>query len=118
MNHYIIPSLVDDKLDAVILHVGANKLNHEDIARNIISIALNCRKYGANDIAISSILFKGNPNMNVLVRLANDLLYDLCARNDFAFISNDTTDYLWKDRIYLLDLGPDILSSNFIEFVN
>ena len=60
LNHYIIPSLVVDKLDAVIIHVRTNdvlnKLNHEDIARNVISIALNCRKYGVNDIAILSVL--------------------------------------------------------------
>ena len=41
-NHYIIPSLADDKPEAAIIHVGTNdvlnKLNHEDIARNIISI--------------------------------------------------------------------------------
>ena len=124
MNHYIIPSLVDDKPDAVIIYVGTNdvlnKLNHEDIARNIISIALNCRKYDVNDIAISSVLIKKNPNLNALVRRVNDLLYDLCARNGFGFISNEmiTIDYLWKDGIHLLDLGTNIASSSFIEFVN
>ena len=124
MNHYITPSLVDDKPDAVIIHVGTNdvlnKLNHEDITRNIISIALSCRKYGVNDFAISSVLIKKNRNLNVLVRRVNDLLYDLCAKNGFGFISNEmiTTDYFWKDGIHLLDLGTNILSSNFIEFVN
>ena len=123
LNHYITPSLVEDKPDAII-HVGtndvSNKLNHEDIARNIISMALNCRKYGANDIAISSVLIKKNPNLNALVRRVNDLLYDLCAKNGFGFISNEmiTTDYLWKDGIHLLDLGTNIFSSDFIEFVN
>ena len=124
LNHYIIPSLVGDKPDAVIIHVATNnvlnKLNHEDIARNIIYIALICRKYGVNDIAISSVLIKKNPNLNALVRRVNDLLYDLCAKNGFGFISNEmiTTDYLWKDGIHLLDLATNILSSNFIEFVN
>ena len=111
LNNYIIPSLVDDKPAAVIIHVGTNevlnKLNHEDIARNIISIALNCRKCGVNDIAISSVLIKKNPNLNALVRRVNDLLYDLCVKNGFGFISNEivTTDYLWKDGIiHLLNL--------------
>ena len=62
LNHYIIPSLVDDKPNAIIIHVGTNdildKLNHKDIARNIISITINCRKYGVHDIAISSVLIK------------------------------------------------------------
>ena len=124
LNHYIIPSLVDDKPDAVIIHVGTNdvlnKLNHEDIARNIIFIALNCGKYDVNDIAISSVFIRKNPNLNALVRRVNDLLHDLCAKNDFGFISNEmiTTSYLWKDRIHLLGLGRNFLSSNFIEFVS
>ena len=85
-----------------------------------ISIALNCRKYAVNYIAISSDLIKKNPNLNALVRRVNDLLYDLCAQNSFRFLSNEmiTTDYLWKDGIHLLDLGTNILSSMFIEFLN
>ena len=42
LDHYIIPSLVDDKPDAVIIHVGTNDIlyneSYEDIARNIIKI--------------------------------------------------------------------------------
>ena len=40
--------------------------------------------------------------------------------NGFCYICNDaiTTEYLWKDGILLQDLGTNILSSNFIEFVN
>ena len=45
---------------------------------------------------------------------------DLCSMNGFCYICNDaiTTEYLWKDGILLQDLGTNILSSNFIEFVN
>ena len=41
LDHYIMPSLVDDKPDAFIIHVGTNDIlynaSYEDIARNIIS---------------------------------------------------------------------------------
>ena len=41
LDHYIIPSLVDDKPDAFIIHVGTNHIlynaSYEDITRNIIS---------------------------------------------------------------------------------
>ena len=50
---------------------------------------------------------------------------DLCSMNGFGmngfgYICNDavTTEYLWKDGIHLQDLGKNILSSNFIKFVN
>ena len=45
LDHYILPPLVDDKPDAVIIHVSTNDVltnaNHEEIARNIIKIGLN-----------------------------------------------------------------------------
>ena len=124
LDHYILPPLVDDKPDAVIIHVGTNDIltnaNHEEIAHNIIKIGLNCKNYGDNDVVISSILVKKNPNLNVLIRRVNSLLCDLCSTNGFGYICNDTitTKYLWKDGIHLRDLGTNKLSSNFIKFVN
>ena len=124
LDHYILPPLVDDKPDAVIIHVSTNDVltnaNHEEIARNIIKIGLNCKNHGVNDVVISSVLVKKNPNLNALIRRVNDLLRDLCSMNGFGYICNDaiTTEYLWKDGINLQDLGTNILSSNFIKFVN
>ena len=124
LNHYILHPLVDDKIDAVIIHVGTKNIlinaNHKKTAHNIIKIGLNCKNYGVNDVVISSILVKKNPNLNVLIRRVNSLLCDLCSMNGFGYICNDaiTTEYLWKDGIHLQDLGTNILSSNFIKFVN
>ena len=118
LDHYILPPLVDDK------HAGTNDIltnaYHKKIARNIIKIGLHCKNYGVNDVVISSILVKKNPNLNVLIRRVNNLLRDLCSMNGFGYICNDaiTTEYLWKDGIHLQDLGTNILSSNFIKFVN
>ena len=115
---------MDDKPDVAIIHVGTNdiltKANHEENARNIIKIGLNCKNHGVNDVVISSVLVKKNPNLNALIRRVNDLLCDLWSMNGFGYICNDaiTTEYLWKDGIHLQDLGTNILSSNFITFVN
>ena len=123
LNHYIAPLLVDDKPDAVIIHVGTNDVfenaNHEDIA-HIIKIGLECKKYGVNDIVISSVFVKRSPALNAIIRLANEMLCDLCRANRFGFICNDmiTTQYLWNDGTHVQDLGTNILSSNFINFVN
>ena len=106
------------------LHGGTNDIltnaNHEEIARNIIKIGLNSKNHSVNDVVISSVLVKKNPNLNALIRRVNDLLRDLCSMNGFGYICNDaiTTEYLWKDGIHLQDLGTNILSSNFITFVN
>ena len=124
LNHYMVPPLVDDKPDTVIIHIVTNDVlenaNHEDIVRNIIKIGLECKKYGVNDIVISSVLVKRSPKLNTIIRRANEMLCDLCRANGFGFICNDmiTTQYLWNDDIHLQDLGTNILSSNFINFVN
>ena len=76
-------------------------------------------QYGVNDVVISSILVKKNPNLNALIQHVNDLLRDLlrdlCSMNSFGYICNDaiTTEDLWKDGVHLQDLGANILSSNF-----
>ena len=60
LDHYIIPSLVDDEPDAVIIHVRTNDIScnasFEYIDRNIIKIGSNCKSYGVNNGFISSIL--------------------------------------------------------------
>ena len=92
LDHYMLPPLVDDKPDAIIIHVGKNNTltntNHEEIACNIIKIGLNCKNYGVN-VVISSILAKKNPNLNVLIWPINSLLCNLCSMNGFGYICND-----------------------------
>ena len=124
LSHYIIPSLVDDKPDTVIIHVGTNDVlngaNDTELANSIIKIGMICKQHGVNDVFISSILVKKSPRLNALVRKVNDQLRDLCVSNGFQFISNDmiSTDYLWRDGIHLQDAGTDILSSNFCKILN
>ena len=51
---------MDDKPDAVIIHIGTNDIltnaNHEEIALNKIKIGWNCKNYDVN--VISSMLVK------------------------------------------------------------
>ena len=73
---------MDDKPDAVITHIGTNniltKANHKEISCNIIKTGLNCKNHGANDVVISSVFAKKNPNLNALCRHVNYSLRDLC----------------------------------------
>ena len=123
LDHYIIPSLVDDKPNAVIIYLGTNDIlcnaRHEDIARNIIRIGSNCKSRGVNDVFISSILVLKSLTLNPFIRRVNDMLRDLCVINGLGFICNSITKkYLLKNGIRLQDLGTSISGNNFIEFVN
>ena len=46
------------------------------------------------------------------------MLRDFWIINNFSFIFNNMTKYLWKDGIHLQDLDMSILSKNFTEIVN
>ena len=60
--HYIIPTLVYDKPNGIVIHVGTSDIlnhdNHENIASSIINIRLDCKNNGINEVFISSILVK------------------------------------------------------------
>ena len=116
--------MVDDKSDAIVIHVGKNDIlnhaNHENIAHSIINIGLDCKTNGVDEVLISSILVKKNPNLTAIVRRVNDMLRDFCKKNGFSFICNDviTTNYLWKDGVHMQDMGTHIFSNHFLKFLN
>ena len=64
LRHFIIPILVNDKPDAIVVHVGTNDIlnhaNHENIAHSIINIGLDCKNNGVSEVLISSIMVKKN----------------------------------------------------------
>ena len=115
--------MVDGKPDAIVIQVVTNDIlnhaNHENIANSIINIGLGCKNNGFNEVLISSILVKKNPNLTTIVRRVNDMLRDLCETNGFSFICDDviTTNYLWKDDVLLQDMGTHILSNHFLKFL-
>ena len=117
-------TLIDNKPDVNVIQVDTNDIlnhaNHEDIARTITNIGLDWKNNGINEVFVSSILVKKNPNLTVIVRRVNDMLRDLCEKNGSSIICNDviTTDYLWKDGVHLLDIGTYILSNFFSKFLN
>ena len=55
--HYIIPTLINIKPGAIVIHTGTNDIlnyaNHEDIARSIINIGLDYKNNGVNEVFIS-----------------------------------------------------------------
>ena len=72
------------------------------------------------EVVISSILPKKNIASTRLIRQVNDSLREQCVLNRFGFISNDNISrtHLWKDGIYLEDLGTNILAGYFVDVLN
>ena len=66
LDHSITPTLVEDRPDIVIIHIGSNDITHnavdqidvKDIVNCIINIGKKCLSYGVKEVIISSIFIK------------------------------------------------------------
>ena len=101
--HYCLPTLIDDKPDTCIIHVGTNSLNIEnpkEIVNDILNIVEICRSYGVNDIYVSGITYR--ENFQELVSETNNLLRKKQLLNHFSFIENDNISaaHIWRDKLF------------------
>ena len=128
LDYYIVPTLVDETPQAVVIHIGSKditeskikQINLDDLAQKIIDIGLKCRSYGVRNIAISSILVRSSIRLNQIILKFNNILKMLCATNGLYFICNDEIgrEMVWKDGLHLTNDGTAILADNFTKYLN
>ena len=128
LNYYIVPTLVDETPQTVVIHIGSNditeskikQINLDDLAQKIIDIGLKCRSYGVRNIAISSILVRSSIRLNQIILKVNNILKVLCATNGLNFICNDEIgrEMVWKDGLHLTNDGTAMLADNFTKYLN
>ena len=127
--HYVIPTLIDQSPDAVVIHVGTNNVKrgnqkptqtNAEIAEEIIQTGRICRQYGVNEVFISSLLCRSSTSEMKNIREINCFIKERCVRENFIFIFNDSIseEHLWKDGLHLTDDGTTILANNFINILN
>ena len=86
IDYYVVPVLVDEKPNNVVIHIGSNdikKFNYsnvdvEELAHRITNIDLKCRSYGVSNIAVSLILRRSSFNINQVIYQVNKILKRLC----------------------------------------
>ena len=82
--------MTEDKPEAIVIHVGTNDIlnhaNHEDIARSIKNILLDCKNNGVSEVFISSILVRKNPSLTAILRRFSEMLRDIYERK-IVFVS-------------------------------
>ena len=111
LDYYVVPLLVDEKPNKVVIHIGSNdivKFNYnsfsaEELAHRIINIGLKCRSFGVSNIAVSSNLKRSGFNINQVIYQVSNILKRICRINDFSYICSDLVNenYLWKDGLHL-----------------
>ena len=97
LDNFITPTLLEDRPDIVIIHIGPNDITHntviqidvKDIVNRIINTGKKCLSYDVREMIISSIFIKKLFKLTRIIRQVNDLMRDECKRDKFQFISND-----------------------------
>ena len=129
LNHYVIPTLIEESPDIVVIHCGTNDINPrfkqphldaEKIANDMIEIGKTCRNNGVNEVFISSIVCRSVEAEMLKVDEVNKMVRDLCIKEGFAFIDNSFIgkQFLWKDGIHLLNDGTTLLANNILNSLN
>ena len=105
MKHNIQFYLHTDTPDIVILHTGCNdisprrnqeKMTEEEIVKNIIETAQQCKFQGVRNIIISGLTCRIGHNSNVRIGKVNDPLVKRCHEYNFGFIDKARTSlYRW-----------------------
>ena len=69
LNHHVVPSIVDEKPETVLIHCGTNDLQSslpdQAIASQIINIGKTCKYFGASKIIVSGIVCRADPSLDV-----------------------------------------------------
>ena len=125
MDYYVVPKLVDEKPESIILHISSNditKTNYdnvdaEDLGQRNVNIAKKCISFGVKNIAISSILMRKNMSINKIIKKVNEEISSMCAANGFHFKCNDLVDVsmICKDGLHLTNDGTKVLANNFLK---
>lgn len=126
LQHYALPTLVDDKPDSVIIHGGCNDVSkdHKDptsIANEIIGIATLCKNNNVRNVCISSLIARSDEVLNKKVQAINANLKEACKQLNIHFLSNwniNKDNHLWDDGLHLNNSGIFTLSCNFTGFFN
>ena len=93
LKYYIVPGLIDETPDRIILYGGCNDVNNknstpEKTANEIADMAILCRDYGVNDVFISAMICRRGKYLNGKVKRVNFLLKQICEENVHFFIDN------------------------------
>ena len=91
LHHYIIPSLLKEKPDIVVIHVGSNSITHkifedfnaDKLADEIIGIGKMCTQYGVKDVIFSSIFVKNSMTLGKMISQVNGAVMKKCEENRF-----------------------------------
>ena len=120
--HYIPVHMNEDKPDTCVIIAGGNDLQDKtpvlQIANEIMDAAVTCKRHGARNIIVSSVLPRSTCEPK-RVEL-NRVLSDLCVIHNFIFMDNwnMSLQHVSYDGVHLNNRGDKQLLFNLLWYLN
>ena len=121
MNHHIIPTLLEDKPDIVIVHVGINdvlnRFDQDQIIKNIQQIYITCKNFNVNQVIISGIVSCKKADNSVINYINENLKVESTTKGcQFLDNGNIKLDNLCRNGLQLGESGKKLLLDNYVDF--
>ena len=122
MNHHIILTLLEDKLDIVIVHVGINdvlnRFDQDQIIENIQQIYITCKNFNVNQVIILGIVSCKRADNSVTNYIHENLKVESTTeRYQFLDNGNIKLENLYRDGLHLGESGKKLLLDNYVNFL-
>ena len=129
IHHYLLPEIVEENYDSVVLHCGINDIRNNnygavELAHDIFNIGRSCDYYGVKRVIFSGITNRWDGKRIEEKRLEiNRILRRLCENQGYTYIDNDNIDLndvvnTRFDHVHLLDSGTIKLANNVLNVLN
>ena len=109
----------------LVIHTGTNHLENEGVYRimdRFERLEFNLKHHNYKQVAISSIIHRGGASERIHqnIKLINDKLAMMCAKNNWILIDNDNIDEycLSGDGIHLNGVGDERFTTNILKGIN
>ena len=128
--HYMDHHLMAEQPHSVMFICGGNDIPYSEVsperiksmANRLIDAGIRCKNnFGVTEVFISSILPRSNNEFQTNRFHLNNLLRELCLRNNFTFMENkgiSVKSHLLPDGVHLNKRGTDVLCTNILDYIN
>ena len=116
-----VTDYVQDNADVsnfLLVHSGTNNVSKESYAtvnQRLERLETNIKHKGLTNVGLSSIVYRNNQFIDSKIKMVNNHIRSICAKNNWAFIDNDNVDEscLCGDNLHLNKHGMDRLTVNY-----
>jgi hypothetical protein len=121
MKHYVEPTLKRSP-KAIIVHAGTNNIPRdrpEEIVSKLNDLGQHIEQNSKCRVIISSLITRSDDNLNAKISTTNNLLANLCLKNNWLFIKhiNISKSHLNASGLHLNARGTSTLARNLIDCI-